>query len=298
MAVKEILYKDLDANTLDALKRYEQKFIYDDDMYTTRLYSYKDHTNLMTPKFDMDYVMANDANKQNTNTYGDDVSFTEYYNLHFDQGNLNRIPYNIKLDTMCFRDILDIIPLADYRKNDRIFKILNKPILKYLTPGQVWSLKSEIKKIIDFLIDEEIIVVKEFTNDMYASVRNRFVSILLENNVSSKYYSGWSTFFIPGNMDTIASNKKYLVKFLNTSFVNWQDPRVYYEIFTVTEDAIYNTSLPGDDVILSMGNEPIPFYTMIYGKKLMLMKSVPHSDTGQSDTTPYLLFKIEVKQYT
>ena len=298
MSGKEIMYNDLDAKSLDALKRYEQKFIYDEDRYTTRLFSYKDHVNSMTPKFDMDYVMTNDANKQNTNTYGDDVSFTEYYDLYFDQCNYNRIPYNPKIDTMCFRDILDIIPLSDYRKNDRIFKILNKPILKYITPGQVWSLKSEVKKIIDFLIIEEIIVVKDFTNDMYASVRNRFVNILLENNVASKYYSGWSTFFIPGDIDTIASNKKYYVRFLNTSFLSLQDPRVYYEIFTVTEDVIYNTALPGDDVIISIGSEPRPFYVMTYGKKISLMKTIPHDETNQSDTSPYLMFKIEVKQYT
>ena len=292
------MYKNLDANTLDALSRYEQKFIYDDDRYTTRLYSYKEHINSMTPKFDVDYMMANDPNKQNTNTYGNDTTFTEYYNLYFDQGTLNRIPYNTKLDTMCFRDILDIIPLSDYKKNDRIFKILNKPILKYLIQGQVFSLKTEVKKMIDFLIDEEIIVVKDFTNDMYASVRNRFVNLLLENNVLSKYYSGWSTTFIPGNINTISGNKKYFVRLLNTSFTDWQNPRVYYEICTMTEDVIYNTFLPGDDVIIVLGKEPIPFYTMIYGKKLMIMKASQHNDTGQTDTTAYMMFKVEVKQYT
>ena len=31
MSGKEIFFKDLDANTLDALKRYEQQFVYDED---------------------------------------------------------------------------------------------------------------------------------------------------------------------------------------------------------------------------------------------------------------------------
>ena len=304
MSGKEIFFKDLDANTLDALKRYEQQFVYDEDLYVVRRYSYKEHVNSMSPKFDLDYVMANDPNKQKIAEYGNDTTFTDYYDIYYTNGSVNRIPYNSIIDTICMKDILDILPLADYRKDEKIYKELKKPLLKYLVSGQKFSLKDEVKRIIDFLIDEDIIMLKEFTDDLYASVRNRFVNLIIANNVSSKYYnivftgSGWSSNFIIGDIATIPSNKKYLVRLSNTYFSNWQDPRVYYEIHTFTEDIIYNTGLPGDDVFVCVGQQPFGFYTMIYGKKVFIMKNIDHYDTGDSDTSLTMMYKLEVKQYT
>lgn len=296
---KEIYYKNLDANPVDALKRYEQQFVYDEELYTTRMYSYYDHVNSMAPKFDTDYVMTNDPNKQIVAEYGNDTTFTEYYGYYFEQATLNRVPYNTILDTISFKDILDIIPLSNYRKNDRIYKVLNKPILKYLIPGQKLSFKDELRKVIDFLIEEEIIVVKDFTEDFYASVRNRFVSLLQENNIISKYYLGWSSFFVIGPIGSIPSNKKYQLKMSNASFLpTWQSPIVYYEMFTVTEDVIYNTGLPGNDVLITTSQNLEGFYTMVYGKQMLMMKNMDHIDTGNQDSSPFVIFKMELKQYT
>lgn len=296
--IKEYEYIDLDAKTIDALEMYELKFVYDKDIYLTPTVNHQTQINSMEPLKDQAYFMAHASIKQSTETFGDDVNWTQYWNAYYNNLTENRINKNTKLKSLRYVDIFDVVPLANYKKNDRIVKLLYSSIVNSVLPGEAFSFKKNIKRIVDILIEEEILLIKDFNENYYSTVRNRFLSLMVTGAIpyrtdqSSYSVSAVSPFaYIRGNLN-------YSVNFRLSVRESWQTPETIYSIVIVDELPLYNCKFPDDNDILIMTLlEPIELFFVAADNSTYIYKTKDHiSQPVNTDNTPIYQINQYVKQ--